>query len=84
MTKYILFITYIIIYITICACTNEKETRRVLDLDGYTDINVTGYAWFMCGEHDFFHTAFAAKKNGKEVTGAVCSGLFFKGSTIRF
>lgn len=67
------------------SCTDEKEATRVLEAQGYTNIQITGYSYFGCDKHDTYHTGFVATGlNGKEIKGTVCSGLLFKGSTIRF
>lgn len=66
-------------------CTNEYHSRMILQANGFTYISFTGYRWFMCGEGDWYHTGFVAQSpSGTAVGGAVCEGLLFKGSTIRF
>lgn len=66
-------------------CTSERDARRALEAEGYSDIRITGYNFFACSKDDFFHTGFEAKnREGKRVTGTVCSGLFFKNATIRY
>ena len=70
--------------LTLIACTNEHEARRVLELDGFTDVKITGYKFWACSKDDFYHTGFSAIKNKKDIDGVVCSGLLFKASTIRF
>jgi len=70
----------------LCAtgCTRTDQAITVLKNEGYTDIKITGYEFFMCGKGDTFSTGFTAKnRNGKIVSGAVCSGLL-KGATIRY
>lgn len=64
-------------------CTDEPNTRRVLENDGFKNIQITGWRPFTCDEKDSFATGFIAEKNGRTVTGCVCSGIF-KGHTIRF
>lgn len=67
------------------SCTDEKEAQRILSANGYTSIEFTGHAWFSCAENDTYATGFKAKSvTGQPIEGAVCSGLFFKNSTIRF
>lgn len=57
--------------------------NRALDSAGYSQIQITGFRFFGCGEDDNFRTGFAAVgPTGKPVTGVVCGG-FLKGSTIR-
>jgi len=67
-----------------CACTNPDGARRILTQQGYTDITLTGYDAWSCGQDDWYSTGFVATNvNGVRVTGVVCQGMF-KGATIRF
>lgn len=69
----------------LAACTDPTTATRVLEDNGYTNVQMTGYAWMACSKDDTFHTGFIAKSpNGRTVSGAVCAGAFFKNSTIRF
>jgi hypothetical protein len=69
--------------VVLAGCTNEPKTYDVLNNEGYTDIQVTGYEPFMCSEDDLYHTGFnATNAHGKRVSGAVCGGGV-KGYTIR-
>lgn len=64
-------------------CTRRDKTVEVLEANGYTNIEITGYNFFSCSEDDAFKTGFeATAPNGTRVEGTVCSG-WFKGSTIR-
>lgn len=66
-------------------CTSERDARRALEAHGYSNIEITGWKPFSCSEDDFYSTGFrATNPNGREVTGVVCSGLFFKNATVRF
>lgn len=67
-------------------CTDADGARSTLRKNGYENINITGYSFLSCDEKDFYSTGFSAinKSSGERVEGAVCSGLFFKNSTIRF
>lgn len=66
-------------------CTDPSGAKEALKAQGFSDINITGYKMFMCSENDVYSTGFVAKNiNGQRVEGSVCSGLFFKGSTIRY
>lgn len=78
-----------IILILICCllagCTDETKAISVLEAEGYKDIQITGYNIWACSEDDFYHTGFTATSAvGKQVSGTVCSGLMFKGATVRF
>ena len=67
-----------------CGSFTEPETAsKVLESQGYTHIQITGYRYFICG-NDTFSTGFkAVSPTGQEVSGAVCAG-WMKGHTIRF
>lgn len=66
-------------------CTSKHDAEKALNAEGMTNIEVTGYNWFACSKDDFYHTGFKATNAlGKPVEGTVCSGLLFKGSTIRY
>lgn len=64
------------------SCTQPDKAYMILERDGYTNINIEGYAWFGCSEDDNYRTKFTAIKNNQSVEGVVCSG-FMKGSTVR-
>lgn len=67
------------------ACTNPKDAKKALESMGFTDIKITNYKWLACSDQDFYHTGFIATNvQGKQVTGTVCSGIFFRNSTVRF
>jgi hypothetical protein len=64
-------------------CTYASHSTKVLLDEGYTDIHITGWRPFSCGEGDFYMTGFSAKgPSGRPVTGVVCEGLF-KSATVR-
>lgn len=64
-------------------CTDPRGTTRVLEQNGYTDVEITGWRPFAGDKGDYFSTGFRAKSViGTEVTGTVTSG-WFKGKTIR-
>lgn len=79
-TKTLLLLAVVILF---NSCTDEKNTKRVLEVNGYKVIKVRGHPWFTSGG-ELYKTKFTAvAPNGKDtVTGYVTSG-FFKGSTIR-
>lgn len=69
----------------LAACTDPSTATRVLEDQGYTNVQMTGYNFMACSKDDTFHTGFTAKSPaGRQVTGTVCAGAFFKNSTIRF
>jgi len=66
------------------ACSDGQYAERVLADAGYTNIHTTGYAFFGCGKDDTYSTGFTATgPTGRAASGVVCSGLLFKGGTIR-
>ena len=66
-------------------CYSGKDARKALEAQGFTNIEITGHAWFACSKNDTFATSFTATNpQGKRVSGAACSGLFFKNTTIRW
>ncbi len=81
--KKLIAITAVLLLAT--ACTNNNDAMRVLQENGFTDIQMTGYNWFACSKDDTYHSGFTAKSvTGVQVSGTVCQGLLFKNSTIRF
>ncbi|QQG33809.1 hypothetical protein ZPAH1_orf00047 [Aeromonas phage ZPAH1] len=79
-------IASLLMVVVLSGCTDADGARNTLSKNGYTDIHITGYSFLSCDEKDFFSTGFQATNiaSGMRVEGAVCSGLFFKNSTIRF
>lgn len=71
--------------LSIAACgTRTESAEALLNQQGYTDVEITGYDMFSCSEDDNFKTGFVATApNGDRVSGTVCEGLM-KGKTIRF
>ena len=75
----------IVLTIVLCSCSSSKDAKKALSAMGFTNIRTTGYKWFACSEDDWYHTGFiATNPQGMEVGGVVCSGFFFKNSTVRF
>lgn len=69
----------------LASCTDESGAIKLLESQGYTNIQITGYDAWACGQGDDLATGFVATNMaGNIVKGTVCSGLFLKGSTIRF
>lgn len=81
MKKLLILLAIVFIF---AGCTDANNAQRVLSVQGYTDIKITGYCLFGCSEDDFIHTGFIAKgPNGQTVEGVVCQGIFLKGATVR-
>lgn len=83
MKKLIAFLAISLLY----SCTNNEGTERALRGAGYTDIELTGHAFWGCADSDDTCTGFRATgPNGHEVEGAVGCGYntgCSKGCTIR-
>ena len=60
----------------------KLEAIDLLTIEGYNDIELTGYRFFACSEDDTYRIGFSATKNARRVKGVVCSDVA-KGSTIR-
>lgn len=70
----------------LAACTDPATATRVAENHGFTRVEITGYRFFGCSEHDVYHTGFrATAPNGRRVEGVVCSGfsIFGKSNTLR-
>ena len=80
MKKFVIIAVCFIVY----GCTRPDSASMLLEKEGYTNIEITGYSWFGCSRDDWFHTGFRAKKNGNVIEGTVCEGLLFKNKTIRY
>lgn len=76
----------IVIFLAIVVgVTDEEGARSTLEGAGYSEVQITGYSFFACGDGDWYSTGFKAiGPGGSPVSGAVCSGLIVKNSTIRF
>ena len=74
-----------IAFVSLFGCTDPRGATETLRGQGFKDIRITGYAWFAGSQDDIYQTGFeATSPAGVQVKGAVCRGLFFKASTIRF
>lgn len=82
--KRTIVMTALTMLLTATGCTKPDATRKTLEAQGYTQIEITGWKMFGCSEDDSHHTGFRARgANGQEVTGVACSGVL-KGTTLRF
>ena len=67
----------------LAGCDRPESAAKALEDAGYSDIHLSGYAFFSCERDDTFATRFVAKgPTGRDVSGAVCEGIF-KSKTIR-
>lgn len=83
MKNKMLKVTFMVLVLVLCSCTSQSDAERALSAQGFTDVRYTGYQWFACSKDDFYHTGFVAKnQNGKDVSGVVCSGIWFKSATV--
>lgn len=83
MLRKILFALAALGTIIVGACSDAPTAERTLRLNGYKNIETTGYHLFGCGKDDMYSTGFkATSPSGEPVEGVVCSALM-KGATIR-
>ncbi len=69
--------------LALVGCTNPDAAVKTLQRSGFTNIEITGYRAFLCGDDYNYSTGFRAKAlNGETVTGTVCSG-FLKGNSVK-
>lgn len=75
---------FAVAFLALAGCTDSTKATRVLEQQGFKEINITGYSPFACSDSDTFSTGFeATSPNGSRVRGTVCSGIL-KGATVRF
>lgn len=74
-----------LLYLSSGGCVDTEGTQRILQQQGYTEVEITGWRPFAAGKEDFYATGFRAKApNGEIATGTVTKGFLFKGATVRF
>lgn len=62
----------------------NPDALRVVEQQGFSNVQETGFRPFACATQDVWRTGFAATApNGDKVTGTVCEG-FLKSKTVRF
>lgn len=76
-----------ILFLFICAllvgCTKEADVQKYAKMEQWDSYKITGTCYLSCGKGDFFRTEFEAIKNNEKIQGCICSGLLFKGATLR-
>ena len=66
-------------------CSDHEGAVEALEKAGFDKITTDGYSFFSCAKDDIHATKFRAENpRGMMVEGTVCSGLWAKGSTIRY
>ena len=77
-------IAIVLCAILLSSCSGASTSEILLEEQGYTNVEITGFNVFACSEDDLYRYNFTAiNPNGKQVKGVVCSAPL-KGSTIRF
>lgn len=75
----------LVLAVLLTGCSDNPGAKRLLENQGYKNVQTDGHAWFNCSKDDSVATKFTATNpNGVKVSGAVCRGFWAKGSTIRF
>lgn len=84
-------IIVLLICLSTCfSCADEEAARKTVENQGFTDVEITGFQAFECGESDSSATGFRARNpQGRLVNGVVCCKRYFaclggKGCTIRW
>ncbi len=67
----------------IAGVTSPDDVRKYAEMQEWDSYEVTGYRFTGCSKGDWYSTGFVATKDGKRFSGVVCSGLLFKGVTLR-
>ena len=63
---------------------SQSKAAEVLSNEGFTDVQVTGHAWFACSKGDSFSSNFTAvNPRGQTVEGSICCGVI-KSCTVRW
>ena len=79
----VLTIIAIIVTFAMSCGSQPEQATKVLTKQGYTDIQINGYAILGCDKGDTYRTKFnATAPNGSKINGVVCAG-WFKGNTVR-
>ena len=79
-----LFVLFFILCFFLTSCNGNTTSTTILEEQGYTNVEITGYNPFACSEDDMYRLNFTATSpNGTPVKGVVCSAPL-KGYTIRF
>ncbi len=76
---------YLLVFVLLlasCSADNVK-VKSILEAEGCSNINVSGWEPFCCDKSDTFTNSFTCTRNGHEVSGCVCSGVL-KGYTVRY
>ena len=70
--------------LALTSCTDSDRSAQALRSQGFTEIQITGYSPWSCGEGDAYATGFRAKNpQGLPVSGTVCCGVM-KSCTVRW
>lgn len=84
-STFVLIATVVIVLVLFLAkgCTNEQGTTETLKASGYTNITLTGWDGFTCGDDNTCTGFVAFGPTGQRVRGAVGCGWVLKGCTVR-
>ena len=84
MEEVISVVLIVVIMNILWGCTAPDKSTRILEEQGFTNVEITGYSLFSCGQDDTFSTGFrATNPAGRKIDGTVCCGVM-KGCTVRF
>lgn len=83
MKKQFKFIVIATITMLISSCSDPENAERVLQSNGYTNIEITGWEPLMKSEDDMYSTGFRATSPSGQIVEGVVTGGMLKGNTIR-
>ena len=83
--KFAIFAVLFSLALTSCTSNSDFEKgSKILESQGYSNVQNTGHSYFCCDEKDTYSTGFTAVgKDGTIVKGCFCSNLL-KGITVRY
>jgi len=81
--KKLLLVALTAVYLA--SCTSNDYVENSLREAGFTNIRTAKHSLEYCPKNSLYSTKFTANNiSGVEITGVVCSEMFFKNATIRF
>lgn len=86
MKRFKLFLLTACFLIASCTSDNDFEKgKKILEQQGFTEIEKTGYSAFCCSDDEHYSTGFKCKDSKGEIyKGCFCSRGITKGITIRW
>lgn len=64
------------------ACSRD-DAIRMLEAEGYENIEITNFAWLRCRDDNSPKTSFIAQRDGEEIDGSVCLPYLYRYTVTR-